>query len=133
MDLKALNPYAVLAKVIAVAVLAAAIFFGVRTVLSWKEAAETNAATVKSQAATAEATSTITEQLDTATEQRQRVDVVVSQARSEYEQHWRASTDEGVATWRAQPVPVSMRNAARARRAARDRSAGVEAGSEGAH
>lgn len=98
-----------------------------------QDAAE--AETALSQAnATAGATEATTGALSGLQTETQRVEVVVTQTRADTARAIQelSNADPTVADLRARPIDQRMRDIARARREARDRSAGAEAGGAGA-
>jgi predicted negative regulator of RcsB-dependent stress response len=99
-------------------------------VWSWHNAAQVNEATVTQDAATQHATSAITTDLSHAQQETQRVEVVVKQARDNYAVQYQKAldSDAAAAAFAAAPIPDSLRDAARARRCARDGLGSSETG-----
>lgn len=122
MSLSALNPYRVGGAILGAALLIALLIWGVSVVLGWKEAAEVNTQTVKEQATTADNTSAIATEFATAEEAQQKVEIILKDARSNYanQREQIYQNDPAARDFRDAPVPVGLRDAARARRAARD-------------
>jgi hypothetical protein len=120
-------------QILAALVIGAAIFFGVKYVLDLRSENSQLKATVDQQGQTATAAGTITGATGSALDDRQRLDIVVTQAGVKYAQQYGElkREDENVRGWADGVVPVSVRNLARQRRLARDRSRGAALGGEG--
>lgn len=123
-----------LLRVIAVVVVLAAIGWGVQTYRDALERAQEAEAALSQANATAGATAATTGALSGVQTETQRVEVVVTQTRADAARAIQelSNADPTVADLRARPIDQRMRDIARARREARDRSAGAEAGGAGA-
>lgn len=124
---------ALLLRVIAAVVVLAAIGWGVHTYRSAIERAEVAEAALSQATATAGATAATTGALSGVQTETQRVEVVVTQTRADAARAIQelSDADPTVADLRATRIPDRLRDIARARREARDRSAGAEAGGAG--
>lgn len=119
--------------------IAAALLLGALLAIGWyyrsavqrAEAAETALSQANATAGATEATTGALSGVQTET---QRVEVVVTQGRADAARAIQelSNADPTVADLRARPIDQRMRDIARARREARDRSAGAEAGGAGA-
>jgi hypothetical protein len=125
---------ALLLRGIAAVVVLAAIGWGVHTYRSAIERAEVAEAALSQATATATATAATTGALIGVQTETQRVEVVVTQGRAAaaIAVQELSDADPTVSDLRARPIPHGLRDIARARREARDRSAGAEAGGAGA-
>lgn len=115
------------AKVIGLALVVAFAAWLLVTVIGWKDAAKTNAGTVQVQGAKIEATAGITQDGQATAADRAYTDAAASQGREAFrtaieEAHRR---EPETASRDSRPIPASVRDAARARRLARERAAGA--------
>jgi hypothetical protein len=127
-----LTPSQILAllRVAAVALILGAGWYGWRTYLRTVERAEAAEAALSAATATLQATEAATGALGAAQAETQRVEVVVTQSRADAARAVQelSQNDPTIAGLRATPIPDSLRDIARQRRTARDRSAGPAPG-----
>lgn len=111
--------------------LAVVLVLAVLQVLQWREDAKTGAERIEARDATAGAATGITQDLgDTAAEQQQvEVRIVTDTARMTAQLETIRREKPDVDRWLADPVPVELRELARQRRQARERSGDPAAGS----